>query len=175
VILKLKRTPGIFLVGFMGSGKSTAGRLLGERIGWRFVDIDEEIEASQDTTIAELFETRGEPEFRKIEYEAIRQRVRKIQVGQPMVVALGGGAFTVPETLDLVENNGVSIWLDLPFSIIRKRVGLSTHRPLARDPVKFQALYESRRELYAKADYRIELNEDDSRLAVERIMEIPLF
>lgn len=175
MILKLKRTPGIFLVGFMGSGKSTVGRLLGERIGWRFVDIDDDIEASQKTTISQLFETRGEAEFRKIELDAIRQRVRKVQIGQPMVIALGGGAFTIPEAVELIEDNGISIWLDVAFPVVRKRIELATHRPLARDPVKFQALYEDRKPFYAKADYRIEMTEDNSRLAVDRIMKIPLF
>ena len=65
--LKLKRTPGIYLVGFMGSGKSTVGRHLAHRMGWNFFDTDHEIESAEKTTIAELFEQRGEPEFRRIE------------------------------------------------------------------------------------------------------------
>ena len=95
MILKLKRTPGIYLIGFMGSGKSTVGRMLADQIGWRFADIDDDVEAAAKTSITELFTERGEEEFRRFESEAIRQRVRRIQSGHPMVLALGGGAFLV--------------------------------------------------------------------------------
>jgi shikimate kinase len=175
VILKLKRTPGIYIVGFMACGKSTVGRMLGERIGWRFVDMDEDIESQQSSTIAKLFENLGEEEFRRIETEAIRLRVRKIQAGHPMVIALGGGAFTCTENIDLLLNNGIVIWLDTPLSILTCRVEGTSHRPLARDPAKFKQLYDLRKPCYQQADYRIEVNEGDSRAAVERILALPLF
>ena len=73
MILKLKRTPGIYLTGFMASGKTTIGRLLADELDWQFVDLDKEIEAQQGISIAEIFDTRGEQEFRRIETEAIRQ------------------------------------------------------------------------------------------------------
>src|ERR1022692_5019344 len=97
MILKLKRTPGIYLVGFMGSGKSTIGRLLAERIGWHFVDLDEEIEAAERMSILEIFETRGEAEFRRVEREKLREHVRAIECGRPAVLALGGGAIVQPD------------------------------------------------------------------------------
>jgi shikimate kinase len=175
MILKLKRTPGIYLVGFMGCGKSTVGRMLADQIGWHFADTDDDIETDQNTTITNLFATIGEPEFRSIETEAIRRRVRRIQAGLPMVISIGGGAFTQPVNVDLINNNGVSIWLDTAFPIVKKRVDQSTHRPLARDPERFQQLYEHRRHFYALADYRIEIIEDDSRLALEAVMALPIF
>lgn len=175
MILKLKRTPGIYIVGFMGSGKSTVGRLFAERLGWRFVDMDEDIESQQNCTISKLFETAGEEEFRRIETEAIRLRIRKVQAGHPMVVALGGGAFARPENIDLLLNNGVVVWLDTAFPILKRRVEATSHRPLARDPEKFLALYEARKPSYAQADYRIELTQDDSSIAVEQLMQLPLF
>ncbi len=175
MILKLKRTPGIYLVGFMGSGKSTVGRMLADQIGWRFVDIDDDIEAVSKTSIADLFTNRGEQEFRTIETEAIRQRVRKIQSGNPMVIALGGGAFTRQTNIDLLENNGVTIWLDADFPVVRKRVSLTNHRPLARNAERFAELFQSRREFYAKAEYRIEISEDNSRLALQQILHLPIF
>ena len=175
MILKLKRTPGIYLVGYMGSGKNTVGRMLAEKIGWRFVCIDEDIEAAQKKTISEIFDTSGEEEFRKIEAEAIRQRVRKVQAGHPLVMALGGGAFTRQENVDVLTNNGVTIWLDVDFKVLQKRVESSSHRPLARDPEKFRRLYEERLPMYAKAEYRIVVAGDDSRNALEQILELPLF
>lgn len=175
MILKLKRTPGIYLVGFMACGKTVIGRQLAERLGWTFVDIDSDIEAEQKISIAEIFDTRGEEEFRKLEREAIRKRVKMAQAGKAMVVALGGGAFAQPVNYDILENNGVTIWLDCPLSIIQRRIGDPTGRPLARDPKKFEELYHARRESYARADYRIEIAGDDPAVAVEAIFRLPIF
>ncbi len=175
MILKLKRTPGIYLVGFMGSGKSTIGRLLADRLGWHFVDLDAEIEAAHGATIVEIFETRGEPEFRRLEREAMRQRVRAIEAGRPTVLALGGGAIVAPENYALVENNGITIWLDCPFETVRRRVAPAAHRPLARDPEKFAELYEVRRGSYARADFRIPIEGDDPAVAVAAVLALPLF
>jgi len=175
MILKLKRTPGIYLVGFMGSGKSTIGRLLADRIGWHFVDLDAEIEATEQMSILEIFETRGEAEFRRIEREKMRALVRAIESGRPTVLALGGGAIVQPENYALVENNGITIWLDCPFETVRRRVEPASHRPLARDPASFAQLYETRRESYARADYRIPIESDDPAVAVEAALRLPLF
>src|SRR5260370_2350569 len=175
MILKLKRTPGIYLTGFMGSGKTTVGRMLAEKIGWRFVDIDEDIETAQKTSISSLFETVGEAEFRRIEAEAIRRRVLKVQSGHPMVVALGGGTFTQPAIVELLHNSGVTIWLAVAFAAVKRRVDLASHPPLAPDPQKFQELFEARRVFYEKAEYRVPVAEDNSRLALEHILELPIF
>jgi shikimate kinase len=175
MILKLKRTPGIYLVGFMGSGKSTVGRMLADEIGWRFADIDDDIETIEKQSVTEIFTGRGEVEFRRVETEAIRQRVRKVQSGHPMVLALGGGAFTQQANIELLENNGVTIWLDADFPIVRRRVSLANHRPLARNTERFAELFQARREFYARAEYRIEITEDDSRAALQEIMRLPIF
>jgi shikimate kinase len=175
MILKLKRTPGIYLVGFMGSGKSTIGRLLADRIGWHFVDLDAEIEATEQMSILEIFETRGEAEFRRIEREKMRALVRAIESGRPTVLALGGGAIVQPENYALVENNGITIWLDCPFETVRRRVEPASDRPLARDPASFAQLYETRRESYARADYRVPIESDDPAVAVEAALRLPLF
>ncbi len=161
MILKLKRTPGLYLVGFMGSGKSTVGRALADELGWFFVDLDEEIERQQGRTISSIFDTNGELEFRRIESDALQKIVRAIQSGRPHVVALGGGAFLSEENLDLVTNHGISIWLDAPLETIERRIAAEDHRPLARDPEKLRALFEVRRPGYARADYRIEHAADD--------------
>ncbi len=175
MILKLKRTPGIYLVGFMGSGKTTIGRRLADELGWSFVDLDADIEAEQGTTIAQIFDTRGEEEFRRIETSAILKRVRMIEKGRPMVVALGGGAFARGGNYELLENNGISVWLDCPFSIVQARVSKESDRPLARDPEKFRELYENRRSAYERADFRIEIEGDDPEPAVESILKLPIF
>jgi shikimate kinase len=175
MITKLKHTPGIYLAGFMACGKTTIGRLLADQLGWHFADLDEEIEARQGVSIAQIFETRGEPEFRKIETEAMRTRVRQIENGRPTIVALGGGAFVEPGNFALIENNGVTIWLDCPFEIIERRVAMASHRPLAGDLNRLKELYESRLAAYGRADYRIAADSDDPSAAVEAILALPLF
>jgi shikimate kinase len=175
MILKLKRTPAIYLIGFMGCGKSTVGRALADELGWSFIDLDEEIEKAQSAAISDIFDTRGEAAFRGIETAALRDRVRKVQSGCPQVVSLGGGAFLADENFELVSNNGVTVWLDCPLSQIERRIAGQTHRPLARDPERLRNLFEARRDGYARADYRIEVIDDDIRSAVARILALPLF
>ncbi len=175
MILKLKRTPGIYLVGFMGCGKSVVGAQLAARLGWKFCDIDSEIESEQGATINSIFDLHGEEEFRRLETEAIRKRVRLIQNGTPMVLALGGGAFTREQNYELLEDNGVTIWLDCPLSLIKERLEGSTNRPLARDPKKFELLYWARRESYGRADYRIDVSGNDPSIAVDAVLALPLF
>ena len=175
MILKLARTPAIYLVGFMGSGKTTVGRLLADRLGWSFVDLDTEIETEQGMPIAEIFDRHGEEQFRKLETEALRRRVRLVQTGRPMVVALGGGAFAQASNYELVENNGVTVWLDCPVRVAWRRVEADSGRPLARDQQRFEALYEGRRASYACADYRIEAAADDPQCWVEALLALPIF
>jgi shikimate kinase len=172
--LKLKQTPGIYLIGFMGSGKSTVGRYLAERLGWSFFDIDSEIEEAEQQPIALIFATRGEPEFRRIETEAIRQRTAWVECGKPAVVALGGGAFAVESNRELLENSGVTVWLNCPFEIVARRVAGDPGRPLAQDPDRFAALYHSRVEGYRLADVHIAIEGDDPAAAVEAILAHPL-
>ena len=175
MLLKLKRTPGLYLVGFMGSGKSAVGRLLADELGWSFADIDEDIETSQGVSIAEIFDARGEEEFRRIEQEALRNRLQDVERGKPMVLALGGGAFVDPLNQKMLEERGVTLWLDCPFPRICARIEGQTHRPLARDPEKFQRLYNDRRDLYSKAEHRIEADTDDPASIVAQILKLPIF
>ena len=81
--IRLKRTPGLYLVGFMGCGKTTIGRLAAARLGWSFADLDDDIEAAEGATISEIFAKRGEAEFRRIEAEALRARVCEIATRPP--------------------------------------------------------------------------------------------
>lgn len=175
MILKLVRTPGIYLVGFMGSGKTTIGRLLADRLGWNFIDLDDDIESEQKTSIAAIFDAEGEERFRVLETDGIRRRTRQIRGGRPMVMALGGGAFMRSENRELLSDHGVVVWLDCPFDTARRRCADGSARPLARDPEKFRQLYESRRACYALADYRIEIASDDPAAAVDAICSLPIF
>lgn len=172
--LKLKRTPGIYLVGFMGSGKSTIGRLLAHRLGWSFFDTDEEIEHAEKTSITQIFEHRGEAEFRRIEAAILRQHVAWIERGRPAVLALGGGAFTQLDNRQALERNGVTVWLDCPFETVSRRVAKASHRPLARNPDELAELYRSRLEVYRLADVHISVASDEPGETIEAILRHPL-
>ncbi len=179
MILKLKLTPGIYLVGFMGCGKSTVGRALADELGWSFFDLDEEIENAAGCRIAHIFDTQGEPAFRQLETKALENRVKSIRTGRPQVISLGGGAFSTQENYDLAFNHGITIWLDTPYEVIERRVAVDAKdgeqsRPLARDPERMRRLFESRRDDYARAEYRIEPRDDEPAHVVARILELPI-
>lgn len=173
--LKLKRTPGLYLVGFMCSGKTTVGRELAHQLGWCFVDVDSEIEAAQGKSIRQIFVEQGEPIFREIESQTLRQHVSKVEAGNPCVIALGGGAFVQQKNWELIQNNGVTVWLDCSLERVLERLGDDHSRPLADDRNGLSSIYGDRRPLYSRADYRLEVNTDDVSDIVRRILALPLF
>jgi shikimate kinase len=175
MILQLKQTPGIYLVGFMASGKTTIGRLLARHIGWEFADLDEDIEKRHNAKIGELFKSLGEPGFREIEAEAMQRRVRAIKSGCPTVLALGGGAYVQAANAHVLNGSGISIWLDTPFETIERRVDGSNHRPLAAEPIYFRELFHTRRDAYAKADYTVRVTSDDPQQTLQSVLTLPLF
>jgi shikimate kinase len=174
MILKLKRTPGLYLVGFMACGKTTTGRILADELGWHFGDLDHDIESDQKMKISDIFDTLGEDAFRDMETAAIHRRVRAVERGRPTVLALGGGAFIRDQNLKLLTDHGVTIWIDCAFDLIHDRVSQSAHRPLARDTEKLRGLYEQRRDVYARAEYRVETHGDSAAVA-KAILELPIF
>jgi shikimate kinase len=171
---RLKRAPGVYLAGFMGSGKSTIAQQLAHRLGWHFIDLDEEIEAAERDTISHIFETRGEPEFRRIETDMLKSVMRRIERGTPSVVALGGGAFAQQSNTALLHGHGISVWLDCSFETIEARIVNGDTRPLARDREAFRQLYEARRAAYGQAHFRIDADCEAER-AVDRIMDLPFW
>lgn len=175
MLLKLKRTPGIYLVGFMGCGKSTVGRALAGELGWSFFDLDDEVERREGLPIAEIFEMRGEAAFREAETAALRERVKAVVCGRPQVISLGGGTFLSHENFELITNHGVTVWLDVPLDLILRRVAGFNHRPLARNPELLRELYEARRTAYERAEYRVDVAGDDVVENVGKIMDLPLF
>lgn len=145
----------IILVGFMGTGKTTIGRKLAVRLGYRFVDTDRYIEMEQCCRISELFQKLGEPHFRNLESSLLR-RLAKME---NTVVATGGGILVTPGNIDLIRKIGFSVNLQAPLDEIFERVTRNNKRPLVQteNPLKTVTdLYEARRHLYEKADVTID-------------------
>jgi len=154
----------VFLVGFMGSGKTTVGRALAAVMGWRFADLDQLIEAREGRSIREIFETRGEAEFRRIEHEAIAACREMSET----VIALGGGAFIADANRALISALGMSVWLDCPLEICLDRLGNDPTRPLLRGKEEMRDLLSRRRSSYALADLIIQTaNRPPEDVAVE--------
>jgi shikimate kinase len=141
----------IFLVGFMGSGKTVVGRDLAERLGFEFVDLDEVIVDRAGKTISEIFRESGEAAFREMEREALTRVISLDRI----VIALGGGAFVSEENRRLIKQAGVSVWLDCPVEVILKRLEGATDRPLFQSPEQVRELLANRLPTYQQADLRV--------------------
>jgi shikimate kinase len=144
----------IVLVGMMGAGKSTIGRRLSARLGLAFLDADGEIEAAAGMSIPDIFEIRGEPDFRDGEARVI---ARLLDSG-PAVVATGGGAFMRQETRDRIRGKAVSIWLKADADIIMRRVKRRSDRPLLQTPdpeATVDRLIGEREPVYRQADLTV--------------------
>ncbi len=145
----------VVLVGMMGAGKSSVGRKLGQRLALPFVDADTEIETAAGMTIPEIFQVRGEADFRAGEARV----VARLLDGGPQVLATGGGAFMNPETRRLIALKGISVWLRAELDVLMKRIKRRSDRPLLHtaDPeATLKALMEQRYPVYALADLTID-------------------
>ena len=141
----------VYLVGFMGSGKSTIGPLLAKQMERDFHDLDNLIEKEQKMTVPEIFESKGESFFRELESNLL---VRTNDFPSS-VISFGGGAFSSCSNRDVVASVGVSVWLKIPFRLAEERCKTVTNRPLALDPRQFESLFYDREQYYQLADIQI--------------------
>lgn len=161
------RTDKLFLVGFMAAGKSTVAKALGARIDWRVEDIDARIEAREHSTVADIFALRGETHFRTTE----RAVLRELLPLRHTVVATGGGTFADPVNRRLINADGASVWLDIPFETVVARIPPDGRRPLAADRATLEGLYRARRSAYRHAHLRLDADRAPAGELVERILE----
>jgi shikimate kinase len=159
------RVPGVravFLVGFMGAGKTSVGRALSRQLGWGFEDLDERIQAREGRTIGQIFRESDEAEFRRVEQAALRDLLSELS-SSPRVVALGGGAFVNPVNAALLGKPSLpTVFLDAPVEeLFRRCQEEPLERPLRGDQEHFRQLYETRRPHYMAATLRIETNGKD--------------
>ena len=142
----------VYLVGFMGAGKSTVAQNLAKRLGWRSEDLDERIEEREGRPVAQIFSQEGEAYFRQVEHTALRELVPQRHV----VVATGGGTFADASNRAVIAADGASVWLDVSFDTAVGRLPPDGVRPLARDPATLRALWNARQPAYALAQQRVD-------------------
>jgi shikimate kinase len=161
----------IVLIGMMGVGKSTVGRLLGAELGLKFIDTDDEIEKAADLSIAEIFERFGEDYFRDGE-----RRVISRLIGEgPAVIATGGGAFINNQTRALIKEQCHSVWIDADLDVLVTRVSRRNHRPLliGKDPREvLTGLFETRGPIYALADFHVRSDSTPHNSTVDQILRV---
>ncbi len=152
----------VFLVGFMGAGKTSVGRALAQRLNWIFEDLDDRIERHDGRTVAEIFRDSGEAEFRHAERAALMQVLEEQRGGVAKIVALGGGAFVQKDNAALLKAAGVpTVFLDTAVNELWRRCCVQasqcgTERPLLQSEDQFRRLYASRRRNYLKASLKVD-------------------
>ena len=163
--------PLLVLIGFMGAGKSTLGRLLARQLACPLVDLDSEI-ARIHGPIPELFASRGESGFRAIEHHQLDHILPGL--ARPAVLSLGGGAFLQPANRELLDRHAATvIFLDAPFEVLYSRITDSTQqRPLAGDCDRLRRLYQQRRPTYLLAHHTLDASGGDPEAVLTSLVHL---
>ncbi len=138
----------------MASGKSTVATAISNKLGWQVVDLDHRIENREQRTINDIFSSHGEQYFRDIEKEVLNELLNDRQ----LVVATGGGTFVYGDNATAINENGTSVWLDVSFQTVVRRLSDDRVRPLTRDHNEMKVLYQSRQAGYEKAHLHLDAN-----------------
>lgn len=157
----------IYLVGFMGAGKTTVARALARRLDWKIEDIDARIEQRERRDIPTIFRQEGEPYFRGVE----SQELIALLPRRGAVIATGGGTFADPVTRELMLRDGAVIWLDAPLATVLERVPLDGRRPLAADRIEMERLYNQRLMAYGEAHLRLDAGKSSVEELVDQIID----
>ena len=155
----------------MGAGKTTVGRRLAKKLGWKFIDLDEEIERSEGRAVADIFRENGEIHFRQLEHLCL-QRISSPIVGDKSVIALGGGAFLDPENRALAENTGLTVWLKASFAKVVDRVKIDRTRPKFTSTEQAEALYRTREAYYSLAKIHVSTDDGTPETVAEEILGV---
>ena len=166
----MKSKENLIFLGMMGSGKSSIGSLVAKKLQLNFIDVDNEIETELGLSIKKIFETKGENYFRKFE-EKITLKKLKLK---PVVISLGGGAFTNRNIRKEVIKNHLSFWLNWSDEILVKRIKNSKKRPLVSNASENEIidLIKKRSNIYSKALYKIECDSLTKKEIVKKILNI---
>ena len=161
----------LVLLGMMGVGKTTLGRLVAKEQNLEFIDIDSNIEKENEMSVSEIFNTKGESLFRKLEEKEVLKSLEK----EKCVISLGGGAFINKKVRDKILQNAISIWLDTDINTLDQRVKRNKKRPLLSEQnslTKLKALYLDRKNFYKLADHKISCDKYSKDEIVKKIIQI---
>jgi len=143
----------IYLIGFMGSGKSTVGKALAKELGYKFIDTDEEIERETGLKISEIFKKYGEKYFRELE----KKKIKEISRMDNVVVATGGGLPVKEENIKIMKDTGKVVWLRIDFDTFLSRTAGDENRPLLKEGLdELKKRFQTREDYYSKADIVID-------------------
>ncbi len=162
----------LYFIGMMGSGKTTLGRILAERLGYKFFDTDVLVEQTTAMKVSEIFAQSGESKFRDLETQVLAE----LSAYKNLAIATGGGMVLRRKNWGYLHH-GITIWLDVPIEKLYQRLQSDRTRPLLQTPdpkAKLESIYQQRRQLYAQADLQIipEENESPQQLATRLVEEV---
>ena len=166
----MKSKKNIVLIGMMGSGKSSIGKLISKKLDLEFIDIDKKIEESENCTISEIFKKKGENHFREIE-KNISIKYLKLE---NKIISLGGGGYINETIRKQCTKNCSTIWLNWKNETLMKRINNSKKRPLAMKLNYFQMkkLIVKRAKIYNLSDYKINCDKLDKNRITKKIIKI---
>ena len=161
----------IVLIGMMGSGKTSVGKELAKKLNITFIDIDQEIEKKCQMNISKIFQTKGESFFRKIEENVSCKLIN----GKPCVISVGGGGFLNKKIRNKIRINAISIWINTSLDIIYQRL----HKSKNKSPLlnyknlkkSIKEIYDKRKPIYKKANYKIQIKSDNKKIIVKNIIK----
>lgn len=161
----------IYLLGFMGTGKTAVGKALAKRLSWKFLDLDDLIEEREGTKIVDIFAKKGEPYFRDVESQVLRETIDR----EDLVIACGGGIVLNEDNIKLIEDKDFAICLDAAPGVIYERTKKFAHRPLlnVENPQgRIKELLNKRAPFYAKVKTHIDTSDLNVEEVVDKIAEM---
>ena len=160
----------LVFIGLMGAGKSVIGKMTAAAMNVPFVDSDQEIETVSRMSIADLFDSYGEPEFRSLEERVIKRLLKE----GPMILSTGGGAFVNDRTRSVIKRRGLSLWLKADLDVLWERVKKRGHRPLLKTPDPrgtLSSLLDSRYPIYEEADLVVQSRDVSKETVVSEVLD----
>ena len=167
----------VFLVGFMGAGKTSVGRALARQLNWLFEDLDDRIVQREQRSVPEIFRESGEAAFRQAEHAALQAVLGDLRGGSARIVALGGGAFAQAANAALLKSASVpTVFLDADVTELWQRCcaqanQAGTERPLLKDLNHFRDLYRNRQKSYTKASLKVNTSDRTVDAVAKEIMK----
>jgi shikimate kinase len=158
----------VFLVGFMGCGKTTVGKLLAKKMGRPFFDVDREVEQREGKRVSEIFAESGEEHFRALETE----QLKLICKGKKSVVSGGGGCFCGPQNREIIRKHCTTVYLAAEFETLLERILKDNDRPLAQNLEDLRSLFDKRLPDYEKTDFSVSIDDRSPLEIVEEIIKV---